>query len=161
MSAIDSLFGLKDQVTWWQECARAVVIFVYGLVLVRIAGRRIFGKWAALDIIVSIIVGSSLSRAVTGNAALFGTLAAMTLLIGLHWVLAHAAARSARLSKLLEGSTIELARNGEPRPAALIRQAISEKDINEALHQAGVENISDTRLLALEPSGKITVIKAE
>jgi uncharacterized membrane protein YcaP (DUF421 family) len=161
MTVIDSIFGLKDQVSWWQECARAVLIFAYGLALVRVAGRRVFGKWAAIDIIVSIIIGSSLSRAVTGNAALFGTLTAMTLLIGLHWILSHAAARSPRLSRLLEGDVIELARDGERRPSTLVREAISDSDVKEALRQSGVEHVSDTRLIVLEPSGKITVVKAK
>src|SRR4051794_9298062 len=98
MNLID-IFGATSHITWLQECARGVLIFFYGLALVRLAGRRVFGKWAALDIVVSIIVGSNLSRALTGNAELWGTLAATTLLILLHWILAHAAARSARLSR--------------------------------------------------------------
>ena len=40
---LDNLFGVTGQVTWAQECARAVLIFVYGLALVRLAGRRVFG----------------------------------------------------------------------------------------------------------------------
>lgn len=83
------LFGPQGHPLWWQECARAALIFAYGLALVRIAGRRVFGKWSALDIIVSVIVGSNLSRALTGSAPLFGTLAATTLLMALHWVLAQ------------------------------------------------------------------------
>src|SRR3954471_16791648 len=107
-----AIFGSGSDLAWYQECARAAVIFVYGLALVRIAGRRVFGKWAALDIIVSIVVGSNLSRALTGGAALFGTLAATTLLMVLHWFLSHAAARSVRLSELLEGPAIGLAHDG-------------------------------------------------
>jgi uncharacterized membrane protein YcaP (DUF421 family) len=80
---LDSVFGVQNSITWWHECARAILVFGYGLALVRIAGRRVFGKWAPLDIIVSIVVGSSLSRTITGNAALFSTLAAMTLLNGI------------------------------------------------------------------------------
>jgi uncharacterized membrane protein YcaP (DUF421 family) len=38
---------------------------------------------------------------------------------------------------------------------------ISEGDLHEALRQAGVEQVSETRLIALEPSGKITVLKAK
>lgn len=67
------IFSSIRDITWWQECARTLVVFGYGLVIVRIAGRRVFGKWAALDFIVSMIVGSSLSRAITGSAALGGT----------------------------------------------------------------------------------------
>ncbi len=44
MTTSEFLFGSTGQITWGQECARAVVIFGYGLVLVRIAGRRIFAN---------------------------------------------------------------------------------------------------------------------
>ncbi len=60
------------QVTVAQECARAVLVLAYGLTLVRLSGRGAFGKWSALDIIVSIMVGSTLSRALTGSAPLPG-----------------------------------------------------------------------------------------
>ena len=65
-----AIFGVDAHLSWAQECARAVLVFAYGLLLVRVAGRRIFGKWSALDIIVSIVVGSNLSRALTGSAEL-------------------------------------------------------------------------------------------
>src|SRR3954452_22284637 len=107
-----AVFGAQGQLLWWQECLRTLLIFAYGLALVRVAGRRVFGKWSALDIIVSIIVSSNLSRALTGSAALLGTIAATTLLMGLHWLLARAAARSPRLSRLVEGPAILLARDG-------------------------------------------------
>ena len=89
MEWIRTIFGAMLDLSWVQECARAVLVFAYGLVLVRIAGRRVFGKWSALDIIVSIIVGSNLSRAMTGGAPLWGTLAATTLLMGLHRLTQH------------------------------------------------------------------------
>ena len=91
---ITSLFGEKNDLNTLQECARAIVVFLYGLALVRIAGRRMFGKWSALDIVVSIIIGSNLSRIITGNAPFVGTLAATTLLVMFHWVLANLCARS-------------------------------------------------------------------
>ena len=154
-----SLFGASGYLLWWQECARALVIFAYGLVLVRVAGRRVFGKWSALDIIVSVVVGSNLSRALTGSAALGGTLAATTLLMAVHWVLAHAAARSKWFSGLVEGLPIHLARAGKASEHALLRDSISQHDLEEALRQSGVEHVADTRLIVLEPSGKITVLK--
>ncbi len=145
------LFGSLGHVSWLQECARAAVIFAYGLVLVRVAGRRVFGKWAALDIIVSVIVGSNLSRALTGQASLSGTLAT---------TLAQAATRSARLASILEGTSIELGRAGLANQAAMRRHSVSHRDLEEALHQSSVEDISKTQRVVLEPSGKITVLKS-
>lgn len=154
------VFGTNSSLDWWQECARAIVVFCYGLALVRIAGRRAFGKWSALDIIVSIMVGSNLSRALTGGAQLGGTLVATTLLMGLHWLLAQAVARWRLWAHLLEGKSIELARDGVEDRAALLLHSISEGDLREALRQSRVEAVSDTRLISLEPSGKITVLAA-
>ncbi len=156
---LDELFGPTGHVSWTQECARAVAVFAYGLVVVRVLGRRVFAQWGALDIIVSIVMGSSLSRALTGNANLGGTLAACTLLMGLHWVLSHAAARWPRLSWLLEGPSVLLGAAGRVDERALMRHAVSRADLDEALRGAGLEDASGTRLIVLEPSGKITVLK--
>src|SRR4051812_23589280 len=158
---MESVFGSGSDLAWYQECARGVLIFVYGLALVRIAGRRIFGRWSALDIVVSIVIGSNLSRALTGNAQLWGTLAATTLLVALHWVLARLVASSPGFSRIIEGKAIELARHGAPAPSARERYAVSQADLDEALRQSGVDDIAAARTITLEPSGKITVLKRE
>src|SRR4051812_3468397 len=139
MGLLSTIFGETGNLTIAQECARAVLILIYGLAILRIAGRRIFGKWSALDIIVSIIVGSNLSRALTGSAPLLGTIAATTVLVGLHWVLARVAAHSPAFSRLLEGKAVELGRDGAIDAAKTSRHAVTEADLNEALRQAGID----------------------
>jgi uncharacterized membrane protein YcaP (DUF421 family) len=156
---MDAIFGSGQDLAWYQECARAVLIFAFGLALVRLAGRRIFGKWSALDIIVSMMIGSNLSRALTGSAQLWGTLVATLLLVCLHWVLARLASASYSLSQLFEGRDVKLAESGNAREEVLRRYAVSEADLSEALRQAGVTEVAATRVVTLEPSGKITVLK--
>lgn len=156
---MDDIFGTTAHVTWMQECARAALIFFYGLLVVRVAGRRVFGQWTALDIIVGIVTGSTLSRALTGNADLFGTLAATTLLMALHWTLARVAARSPAWSRLLEGRPIRLADRGQADPESLRRHAVSPASLDQALRSAGIEDLADTRSIVLEPSGRISVLK--
>ena len=155
---LDSIFGTTQHIDAWQECARAV-LFVYGWVLVRLAGRRAFARWSALDIVVAIVSGANLSRTITGNADLFGTLAATTLLMGLHWLLARAAAASPRLSRLLEGRSVRLMVDGSLRRKALLRHGISAAALEEALHRSGVRDLRDVEALQLEPNGNISVEK--
>ena len=57
MSDLDIVFGTMQHVTWWQECIRAIVVFGYGLLPVRLTVRRTFGRWSAPDIVISIILG--------------------------------------------------------------------------------------------------------
>ena len=156
---LDDVFGTTNHLDWMQECARAILIFAYGLIVVRLGGRRTFAKWSALDLIVSIVAGSNLSRALTGQAPFWGTLAATAVLMALHWVLAKVVARSPRMSRLLEGRPIPLGRGGRLEEQALVRHAVSEADLNEALRVAGVESASVARLVTLEPSGRISVLK--
>jgi uncharacterized membrane protein YcaP (DUF421 family) len=159
MHALESVFGTEMHVAWWQECLRAPVVFGYGLVLLRLTGRRTFGRWSALDIVVSIVLGSSLSRAVTGNAPFGGTLAAMGLLMLLHWLLGQAVARSASASRVLEGTPVELAKGGRPRRSEMLRESVSDADLQESLRGSGIETLAEARLVVLEPSGRINVLK--
>ena len=160
---METLFGVQNHVTLAQECARAALIFVYGLVLLRLGGRRIFGHWSALDVIVSIIVGSALARAMTGSAPLPGTMAAAAVMCLLHWLLAQGVARSRRLSAVLEGEAVILARQGRVDRDACVAHMISDADLAEALRQRGLatDALDNVNHVTLEPSGRITLVKRD
>lgn len=157
---IDDLFGATGHVSCAQECARAAVIFVYGLIAIRLTGRRVFAQWTPLDIIVAILTGSTLSRALTGNADFVGTLAATTLLILMHLGLAHLSSRLPLASRLFEGAPVRLAEHGRVDESAMRRNAISPAALDEALRGAGISHPRQARLIVLEPSGRISVMKS-
>ena len=154
------VFGVTNHIEWWQEVPRAFVVFVFGLFLLRMSGRRTFARWSALDIIVSIIMGSSLSRALTGSAPLGGTMLAMMLLAFLHWMLARMAARSRRFARLVEGGAAILGQSGAVFADEMVRHNISETDLEEALRKEGLADAGRARQITLEPSGVITVLTA-
>ncbi len=158
---LDAIFGTTGHVSWLQECARAVAIFFYGLVLLRLVGPRLFGRWSALDIIVSIIIGSNMSRALTGSADLWGTLAATTVMLLLYWLCIQLVARVPSLSRLLEGRPVAIATDGVLDDAKMRLHGVSETALREALRSAKVDHAGQSRLILLEPSGKISVIPAE
>jgi uncharacterized membrane protein YcaP (DUF421 family) len=153
------LFGTEHNMSLAQECARTVLIFLYGLLLLRLSGRRTFADWSAFDIILSIIIGSSLSRALTGDAPLLGTFAAAAVLTVLHVLVGYLVASNTTLSRVIEGGPVELAIDGRIDHRARRRTMISEYDIREALRARGLEDVGDTKRIVLEASGAITVIK--
>jgi uncharacterized membrane protein YcaP (DUF421 family) len=161
MDILTTLFGSKNDVTLLQECARAVLVFAYGILLMRLSGRRTFGKWSALDIVVSVIVGSTLSRVLTASVPLWPTLAAMALLIALHWAAAKASAKSEWWSRLLEGQPVMLSTDGKIDERARLSYSISRIDLLEALHQKGLTSIEQTSFITIEPNGKLAVVPAK
>jgi len=159
MDWLTELFGSKNAISTAQGCARAVVVLVYGLALVRLTGRRVIGQWSALDVVIAMIIGSNLSRVVTAAAPMVGTLASTTLLIGLHWALARGSARWPALASIVEGRPIDLARDGRLDERTRLQQGVTSADIDEALRQEGLETVEQTRQVTLEPSGEISVLK--
>jgi uncharacterized membrane protein YcaP (DUF421 family) len=160
MDLFTDLFGSKDQINVAQECSRALVIFLFGLAMLRLSGRRTFAQWSALDTIIIVVAGSALGRAMTANAPFIPTLAAVAVLVGLHVLFAWGVTRSRLVSKVVEGSPIILGENGSLNEDRRINYLISEADLGEALRQRGIDHPSQTKTITLEPSGSITVIKA-
>ena len=157
---LPAVFGDKSQtMTWWQMSARAVVVFLYGTALIRFAGTRVFGKGAAFDIILSVIIGSNLSRALTGNAALWETLITTTVLIVLHWVVAEIAFRSKAFATLVKGKPQVLIRDGRIDERVRSREDIGQRDIEAALRSSGLERVEDVKKAVLERDGSISVIE--
>jgi uncharacterized membrane protein YcaP (DUF421 family) len=72
---------------------RTVVIYVFTLAIVRLGSRRLLSKPSAFDVIVAIMVGSIMSRAINGTAPFVPTMLAGIVLVVMHWLLAALALR--------------------------------------------------------------------
>lgn len=142
-----------------QLCVRAVILFVVGIAYIRIAGRRTFSQSAPLDIVVAIVVGSNLSRAMTGKAPFWPALAATLLLVVLHRALAMATLRWDWLAGWVKGTPTVLVRDGKPDRKAMVRHGISHADLLEGLRLQQVEDPRQARLATLENSGRISVVR--
>jgi len=142
-----------------QFCARAAILFLYGVLCIRIAGRRTFSNLSALDLIVALVVGSNISRAMTGKAPFVGTLAATLVLVVLHRLVALATVRSNWLSLFVKGRPAVLVRDGRIDPKAMLRHGISEEDLIEGMRMEQVAHINEVALATMERGGKISVIR--
>lgn len=159
MEMIQDLIGAdKGGILWWQMIIRTTVIFFLALVMVRLAGKRIFGKHTAFDIVLGIVLGSILGRAITGNAPFFLTLLAALTLVCLHWLMAFIAVRWDFVGTLVKGKYQPLVKDGEIQWDNMKSNKISEKDLLEAirLHADGAP-VEDIRSAYYERSGDISV----
>ena len=145
--------------TMAQLSMRAVLLFAFGLLCIRIAGRRTFSLAAPLDIIVYLMVGSNLSRIMVGGANVFPSLAATLTLVILHRVLAYCALHKSIVSEWLKSHPTVLVRDGTMDEQAMARQGISRDDLLEGLRMRDAESVEEIRLATLERSGKISVVR--
>ena len=151
--------GDTGSTLWWQMSIRGVLIFLWTLLLVRIAGRRVFGKNTGFDIVLGVILGSILSRALTGNAEFFPTIAAATTITCLHILMANVSFYVRGFGYLIKGSEIRLIKNGELIWKNMRKANVTVRDLKEALRINGSrETFHHIRSAYLERSGDISFI---
>lgn len=156
---VHDLIGTSARnILWWQESIRAIIIFCVGLAMLRLFGRRAFGQQTPLDILMAIVVGSNLSRAMTANAAFFPTIAATLALLIVYWVLAHCAARWPGLARIVKGRAVPLVSHGRFDRRAMLRAAVGEADMEEAARTSSVKDAEGIEQAMLERSGKISIV---
>jgi uncharacterized membrane protein YcaP (DUF421 family) len=154
---LHEIIGAQHDVNTWQMIVRAAIIFVFGVAILRIAGRRAFGQQSTVDIMLSIVIGSSLSRALTGGAPFVPTLAATAALVAMYWVATRLTVRSECARWLLKGKSIPLVRHGKPDPVAMRKLAVAETDLEEAMRHVGIDDLRRVDTAMFERSGKISI----
>lgn len=160
LSAVTHVLGLDaQQLSLWQMALRAIVVYIFGLFLVRLGEKRFIGKFSAFDVIMGIMIGSIISRAITTASGFIPTLAAALVLIGMHYLFAMIAFRYDWFGDLVKGGTRTLVIDGEIQWDAMRSGHISEKDLKSALREnAKLEDVSRVRKALLERSGNISAI---
>ena len=142
-----------------QMALRAVVVYVVTVAFVRIAKKRFMGRATAFDVILGIMLGSIVSRAITGNAPMAPALAAGATLIAMHWLFSSIAYRWHGFGVAVKGQPRVLVRDGEPDRDAMRRAHITAHDLHEDLRQEGVDSPEKVKEARLERSGKVSVLK--
>ncbi len=142
-----------------QMIGRATVIYVAGLVVVRVGKDRLLGRSTAFDIVLGFILGSMLSRAINGAAQLLETLVAAVVLVALHWVFAHFARQSDAVAWAVKGKHVVLVRSGVIEQRNLRAAEITRDDLEEELRLgAHIDDIRDVELACLERNGRISIV---
>jgi uncharacterized membrane protein YcaP (DUF421 family) len=158
-----SMLGLdlepKD-LTMVQMSLRALVIFVTALLMLRLAHKRFFAQRNPLDMLLALIIASTLSRAINGSAAFFPTIVAGFGLVFLHRAFTWTAARFHRVGRFIKGSPVVLIDRGKVDAEALRSHSLTTNDLEEDLRLNGIEHAEAARSAILERNGEVSVIKA-
>jgi uncharacterized membrane protein YcaP (DUF421 family) len=156
------VFGIgasPSSYTALQICARAIVIYLGGLLILRVGENRFLGKFTAFDLILGFVLGSVLSRAINGSSPMLPTLIGAALLVGLHFVLARISFRWSRFGELVKGEPELLVRDGEILWEGMRHKSLSREDLEEALRlHAHLDDFGQVREARFERNGAISIL---
>lgn len=147
-----------QQLTLAQMLTRALIIVLAGLLFIRLGAPRLFGRATPIDIVLAVVIGSNLSRTMTGNAPFLEVMAVTACLILFHSLLTRLALDFRPLAHLLKGKARVLAKDGEIDWKTMRSCAVGKHDLLGAVRAAGGTTLDQIRLATLERGGDIEVI---
>jgi uncharacterized membrane protein YcaP (DUF421 family) len=141
---------------------RAVVVFVFLLVLMRVIGRRELSSLQPFDLILLIILGDAVQQGLTqDDYSLTGALLAIGTIAVLQVFVSWIGFRFPKARPVLEGTPIVVVQDGEVIERNLKRERLSVDEIREAARLEGIAHLADVKWAVLETTGHISFIKDE
>ncbi|MDQ3634946.1 MAG: DUF421 domain-containing protein [Acidobacteriota bacterium] len=147
------------KLTTLQMILRTVIVYGVALALIRIGKRRFLGGYTAFDILMGFVVGSIMSRTITGREDFFSAILVIATLMAIHYVISYITYYSSNASEVLKNSDRQLIKNGELDRQAMQDSKLGDNDLLQAMRQKGsVQKIEEVEAAFLERDGSITVI---
>jgi uncharacterized membrane protein YcaP (DUF421 family) len=160
MDLLEMLLGQEaaGNLSTLQMGARALVVYVVTLAIIRLGKKRFMGRATAFDVIVGIVLGSIASRAITGNAPMVPALTAAAVVMALHWGFSAVAVRWEFFGKVIKGRSRILIKDGEVDEDELCAAHMTRRDLLVAVREQGVSEISQVSEARLERDGSVSVL---
>ena len=146
-------------VPWWELVARAVIIYVALLVMMRISGKRTVGQFTPFDLLVVMLLSEAVSNGLSGGEESVGggLLLALTL-IALNISICICDLSQQQSHTIIEGEPKLIGRDGVIFKDSLYACRIPIADVEQALREYDCE-LEDMKCAFLEIDGAISILK--
>jgi uncharacterized membrane protein YcaP (DUF421 family) len=135
---------------------RAIVVYAFILLLLRIIGKKHIGEMAPFDLVVLLVLSESVQNAlVADDKSLIGGLVVAGTLFAVNQLLGYATWRRKTLARLFEGTPRILVRNGRVCGDVLASEQVTHSELLEALRREGCTSLVNVRYAVLENEGKL------
>jgi uncharacterized membrane protein YcaP (DUF421 family) len=149
-------------IPWWSFVVRTLVVYVALLVGLRLVGRRELGQMTPFDLVVILLIANALQNAMVGpDTSVFGGLLSAFTLLTVNWLLSKLRVRIPWLRKAAEGEPILLVAGGQVLMARLNKMNLDRADLEQAIREHGIADLSKVDTAILEVDGTMSIIPKE
>ncbi len=145
---------------WWEFIVRAVVVYVFLLIALRLTGKRQVGQLSPFDLVLLLVLSNSVQNSMNGgDNSMVGGLVSATTLILLNFGISFVTFRSRKAETLIEGTPQVLVHNGKVNHKTMEKEKLTESELNSAMRHSGITKLEEVRFAVLENNGAITIIR--
>ena len=142
-----------------EKILRPVLVYVFLIVVIRLAGRRELAQLNSFDLIVLLMLANTVQNATIGNDnSMVGGLIGVSALLLANYIVVRFLYAHPKVDHLLEGGPTPLIRDGRIIHRNLAREAITEGELTEAIRKQGLGSAAEVAEAVLETGGVISVV---
>lgn len=144
---------------WWEFVVRALLVYGFLLLFLRLTGKRQVGQLAPFDLVLLLVLSNAVQNSMNAgdNTVSVGFILVLTLLAA-NGAVGWLSYRSKRVEGLVEGKPLILVHNGEADERVLAQERITRHELMAAIRQVGLTDMEQVRVAILENNGRINVI---
>jgi len=145
-------------IPWWEFILRAVIVYLFLMLILRLTGKRQIGQLAPFDLVLLLVLSNAVQNSMNGgdNSVAGGLISAVTL-IGLNWLIGYLTYRSKSAARIIEGRPQVIVHNGRVYRDVMEREKLTQDELDAALRQSGCASLEDVHFAILENNGQISV----
>src|SRR5712672_2798182 len=127
-----------------EKMLRPVIVYVFLIVGLRLAGKRELAQLNPFDLVVLLTLSNTVQNAIIGedNSVTGGIIGATTLLL-VNYVLVRFISRHAKLERFIEGDPDVLIEGGRITPDCLQKEGITVLELEAAAHKQGFASLDE------------------
>jgi uncharacterized membrane protein YcaP (DUF421 family) len=141
-----------------EKAIRSVAVYLFLVVLLRIAGKREFAQLNNGDLVVLLLLSNTVQNAIIGpDNSLWGGLFGAFVLVAANRLLVRLTYDRPGMVRLLDGTPTTLVQHGRIDRRNLRQELITPEQLLAAMRRQGATKLGDVELAVVEPSGALTV----
>jgi uncharacterized membrane protein YcaP (DUF421 family) len=144
---------------WWEFVLRALIVYAFLIVMLRLTGKRQVGQLAPFDLVLLLVLSNAVQNSMNGgdNTLTAGIILSATL-VGTNFLVGWLTFKSKRVEAIVEGKPVILIHNGNVDERAMRSVQMTHRELEAALRAEGCTGPNEVRLAVLEDNGRITVM---
>jgi len=143
-----------------ESVLRAVVIYLFLLLVFRISGKRTLAQMTAFDVVLVLIISEAVSQPLTGDDySLTTAMILVSTLVMVELGFAFLKQKSKKAGRWLDDVPLIVVEDGKPLRDRMDRARVDDEDVLECARATqGLENMQQIKYAVLERDGTISII---
>jgi len=140
---------------------RAIALYVFVLIMMRMVGRRELSSLTPVDLVLLVVLGDAIQQGLTqDDYSVTGAIIVITTIALLQVLTSYITYLSRRAKRVIDGEPIVLIEDGKLLERNLRRQRLRPEDVAEEMRLQGIGNFPDVQWGILESNGNFSFIKS-